>query len=803
MISIPRYYRDLARIMTSILFAGVLLPATSFVHAQALKCASGALNDPDYPFNGVETDVEQTVCVSSSFSYASIENDSYATYGDLSTLGVYGISEEAYIMDPSFSTTYYDSGMQYDATDDTGGSPIEIDMGGVQPGNWIGTSYNECMNQAYYYDSDPNQCYWDFPTYGFWVQMPNPPTLTLSSSGSPSATGQSVTFTATLSVAVASSYETMYFYDGGTQIGTATINGNTASLTTSSLTTGLHSIMASYLGDSVYAAVSSTLIPQAVGVVYAYTMGPNGTWGFDGDSNVLNYIDSVTGIWSFGYDNLNRMTNATLSPSIAGNSYYCWQYDHFGNRTNEYGSDQAFVATQPCQPSSSGSLTDTWAAYTVDGTSNTVDNGKNQISAAPMGGYVYDSAGDVMNDSVNLYLYDAEGRVCAVYNGSTITGYLYNAFGQRVATGSLSSFACNTGFTPNTEEAYGQDGEELMGASANGGSLSWQHTNVYALGSLFATYDSVGLHFQLTDWLGNKRVQTNYAGAVEQTCQNLPFGNQLNCTASSTAPNNLDYAGLQYDAESGLYHATARQYGPVTGRWTAPDPFDGSMDVGEPQTLNRYNYVGNNPLIYTDPDGLSGESPIGAVGGGFGCYGAAASGGQNYPADVGCAYTLISDLVNFFLPSHPKLKGTTAKRPAVLGSGDFGVPYPGLNRSIAGALGLPSGGCEFGVCGGGIDSFAAGAASAPASWCLQHPKVCTAGIELADVLEKIPPIAASALLLNMKGDNKADPNRCVAVRQRAIAACTDIHIGTGGRRDNSGAFFACIRKRMEAEGCQY
>ena len=35
----------------------------------------------------------------------------------------------------------------------------------------------------------------------------------------------------------------------------------------------------------------------------------------------------------------------------------------------------------------------------------------------------------------------------------------------------------------------------------------------------------------------------------------------------------------------------------------------------------------------------------------------------------------------------------------------FGIPYPGLNSSIAEAIGLPSGGCEFGACG---NSFASG-----------------------------------------------------------------------------------------------
>ena len=39
------------------------------------------------------------------------------------------------------------------------------------------------------------------------------------------------------------------------------------------------------------------------------------------------------------------------------------------------------------------------------------------------------------------------------------------------------------------------------------------------------------------------------------------------------------------------------------GRWTAPDPYNGSYDLANPQSLNRYAYAMNNPLIYVDPSG--------------------------------------------------------------------------------------------------------------------------------------------------------------------------------------------------------
>jgi hypothetical protein len=40
----------------------------------------------------------------------------------------------------------------------------------------------------------------------------------------------------------------------------------------------------------------------------------------------------------------------------------------------------------------------------------------------------------------------------------------------------------------------------------------------------------------------------------------------------------------------------------VVGRFLSPDPTGGHLE--DPQTLNRYSYVGNNPLSRTDPTGL-------------------------------------------------------------------------------------------------------------------------------------------------------------------------------------------------------
>ena len=57
----------------------------------------------------------------------------------------------------------------------------------------------------------------------------------------------------------------------------------------------------------------------------------------------------------------------------------------------------------------------------------------------------------------------------------------------------------------------------------------------------------------------------------------------------------------------------------MQGRWLTPDPSGmGAVDPGDPQTWNRYAYVGNSPLNRTDPQGLDWGEDWGGDGGGWG-----------------------------------------------------------------------------------------------------------------------------------------------------------------------------------------
>jgi hypothetical protein len=169
------------------------------------------------------------------------------------------------------------------------------------------------------------------------------------------------------------------------------------------------------------------------------------------------------------------------------------------------------------------------------------------FSHSASNGLTYDAAGNVLSDGPNSYAYDGEGRVCAMqtspYSGGTVAyGYLYDAEGRRVAKGTITPNAsqpCNpatNGFSLTESYVLGQGGEQLTTLTWSNGNSTWQSTNVYGEGKLLATYDAAGLHFQLTDPLGTRRVQTNSAAEAELDCQSLPFGDQQSCFPDPSAP---------------------------------------------------------------------------------------------------------------------------------------------------------------------------------------------------------------------------------------------------------------------------
>ncbi len=107
--------------------------------------------------------------------------------------------------------------------------------------------------------------------------------------------------------------------------------------------------------------------------------------------------------------------------------------------------------------------------------------------------------------------------------------------------------------------------------------------------------------YRLLDHEGSLVATTDGSGGVTGMDLLTPYGQAV---SNSTSDFYL-YTGLDQDAINGSDHAWYRNYSTAQSRWLRPDPYNGSYDLYNPQSFNRYNYVENNPLEFTDPSGLA------------------------------------------------------------------------------------------------------------------------------------------------------------------------------------------------------
>ena len=293
----------------------------------------------------------------------------------------------------------------------------------------------------------------------------------------------------------------------------------------------------------------------------ALTGSASYSWSADWHAQrIASSTDSIIGSASYTYDDFNRLSATTLGSLNLG-----WAYDRYGNRWSQ---------------SASGTYSGTVAqpSFTFDAT--------NRITTS---GYSYDAAGNLTADLGHSYVYDAEGNIVSVDSGATT--YTFDALNRRIkATTATTTQAFD--FNASGQRATVWDG--------SGNLISAQY---YAAGQPIAYYlasDSHD-HFQQQDWLGTERIRTSSTGTSQATFTSLPFGDSL---AGTPDTDPYHFAALDRDSD-GLDHATFRDYSSVQAHWLRPDPYDGSYDLNDPQSLNRYAYVANSPLSFLDPWGLA------------------------------------------------------------------------------------------------------------------------------------------------------------------------------------------------------
>jgi len=102
---------------------------------------------------------------------------------------------------------------------------------------------------------------------------------------------------------------------------------------------------------------------------------------------------------------------------------------------------------------------------------------------------------------------------------------------------------------------------------------------------------------------GNVRARVDYTAYGEDI--GAGTGLRTNAQGFDAAINPRQHFGLtERDAATGLDHTWFRKNEGRAGRWTSPDPYNGSISLGDPQSFNRFVYVRNEPTNFVDPSGL-------------------------------------------------------------------------------------------------------------------------------------------------------------------------------------------------------
>jgi RHS repeat-associated protein len=110
------------------------------------------------------------------------------------------------------------------------------------------------------------------------------------------------------------------------------------------------------------------------------------------------------------------------------------------------------------------------------------------------------------------------------------------------------------------------------------------------------------------DHLGSTAVITNETGAVVEQLAYDAWGKRRHANGNDDPTNSLTslttrgFTGHEHLQQVGLVHMNGRVYDPLLGRFISTDP--NVQDALDTQSLNRYSYVKNNPLAYTDPSGF-------------------------------------------------------------------------------------------------------------------------------------------------------------------------------------------------------
>jgi RHS repeat-associated protein len=328
----------------------------------------------------------------------------------------------------------------------------------------------------------------------------------------------------------------------------------------------------------------------ALNLAYSFVSGNNG--------NIATQTNNATSgrTQTYTYDSLNRLLTAQATATSGGD---CWGQS-FGN-----GGPPPTMATDALANLFYSTATKCSAPqprFTV--------NANNQFTGT---GISYDLAGDMTADTAYSYTYDAENRIITA---SGMAGgpycYTYDGNGLRVKKAHASGGSC-TG-TVTVDMLYWRNiaGSTIAETDGSGSTTNASyHEYIFFAGRRIAQSNpfSGSVYYYFSDHLGSTRVVTTSTGSPCYEADFLPYGTEGTPAGfSNTCSTTYKFTGYERDAEtaygtsSGNDYAFARYYNTRLGRFMSPDPLAG--DISDPQTLNRYAYVRDNPANFVDPTGL-------------------------------------------------------------------------------------------------------------------------------------------------------------------------------------------------------
>ncbi|TWJ01715.1 RHS repeat-associated protein [Mucilaginibacter frigoritolerans] len=331
-----------------------------------------------------------------------------------------------------------------------------------------------------------------------------------------------------------------------------------------------------------------------------YNTNPNNISGFTAqyNGNIANQIytsyNQPAKSFNYLYDNLNRLTSGTSSDNYNESGI---SYDYEGNIMSL---QRTYNSTTPIDNliynyvNSSGNTTNQ-----IQGVNDlATDNSAHGYRPGNYTGYQYDANGNMTvmptppdgTPAANINIqYNLLNLPQNITGGRTIT-YTYDAAGNK-----LRRISANTG---STDYISGIEYDQPSGASSS--TLSFIQTEVgKAVPISSGGYD---YYYYMGDNLGNTRVtfdtKTGTAAVLQQD-DYLPFGYEISRGTVTSPKNEYLYNKKELQEELGQYDYGARFYDPVIARWSVIDPL-----AEKDRRLSGYNYAFDNPMRFTDPDGM-------------------------------------------------------------------------------------------------------------------------------------------------------------------------------------------------------